>query len=35
MIPLMEPLVQLAKSDACKLAQRLEGMYALLLVANI
>ena len=35
MIPLVEPLIQLVKSGASKPAQRLEGMYALLLVAKI
>jgi len=35
MIPLVEPLIQLGKIGASKLAKRLEGMYALLLVANI
>lgn len=35
MIPLAEPFIQLVKSGASKPAQRLEGMYALLLVAKI
>jgi len=35
MIPLAEPFIQLVKSGASKPAQRLEGMYALFLVAKI
>lgn len=35
MQPLVEPLLQIVKSGASKPAQRVEGIYALLLVVKI